>query len=72
MMVNMSSLIRPSRFGLLLAMMMATALTVVYRDQIPLMPSGGQWSLSSDSKTPAMWTCDRCLVNNTLCEKFGT
>ncbi|BEI82030.1 hypothetical protein CcaverHIS002_0211900 [Cutaneotrichosporon cavernicola] len=88
--LTMSSLIRPTRFGLLLVGIMALVLTVFYRDLLPpvppMLPEGSEWSKSLDhvpyfganqqakniERARAMWTCDRCLVNETLCEKFGT
>lgn len=51
MMVSMSSLIRPSRFGLLVVAVMAIYLTVLYREHLPpvppMLPSGKDWSLDS-------------------------
>jgi hypothetical protein len=83
MMLSMSSLVRPSRFGLLLVAVMAIALTVLYREHLPpvppMLPEGSEWpSFGSNheakavERARAMWACDRCLVNETLCEKFGT
>lgn len=89
-MLSMSSLIRPSRFGLLLVAVMAIALTILYREHLPpvppMLPQGSEWPSFDESlpyfggsheakaieRARTMWTCDRCLVNETLCEKFGT